>query len=110
MKKIFAIFALFLAFSFSANAQATQAKPTPDKIAAADLAKLTQFIRLSDSSKQNLNFAFYDKNKALTLTNLSDQDKASIKSRVENELAANLTPEELQKLKNNTKLYEALIN
>jgi len=108
MKKIFAILTLFLAFSISANAQDSQKNPDTD--ATADLAKLTQFISLKENPKKALKFAFYDKNKALMQTTLSAQDKAQIKTTIENELATNLTAEQLEKLKANTRLYEELTN
>lgn len=107
MKKIFAILTLLLAFSISANAQETA--PNPNKAANADLAKLTQFIPLGETSKKNLVDAFYNKNKALT-QQLTAEDKIIVKTQIENELSSNLSPEQLQKLKGNTKLYEALLN
>lgn len=106
MKKIFAILALFLAFSFSANAQQ---KPDTNEAVLADVAELGKFITIAPASQKAVRDAFYFKNKSYTQENLSADQKQEIVSKTENMLEKALTPAQFAKFKANTALYDKLI-
>ena len=100
MKKIFAILTLFLAFSFSANAQQEESL--------SDLATLKATVNVDPSSEQAIKSIFYDKHKFLLQSNLTEEMKQEKFTNTEERLAAALTPSQLEKLKKNTELYQKL--
>lgn len=103
MKKIFAILVLFLAFSFSANAQNTAYDE-----AVKDVAALKALVKIEASSNQVFESIFYDKHKFLLQSNLTEEMKQEKFTNTEERLAAALTPSQLEKLKKNTELYKKL--
>lgn len=105
MKKIFAILALFLAFSINMNAQSSD----PFEAAKADLAELNKFIPVAKASQKGVTEAFYFKNKAKLQENLTAEQKQEITDRTEKMLSESLTEAQIQKLKANTKLYNKLV-
>ncbi|WDO13154.1 hypothetical protein MH928_00280 [Flavobacterium sp. WW92] len=107
MKKIFAILALFLAFSISAVAQ--EGQKNPDTAAAADFAALNKVVPISKASEREIKEAFYAKHKFLTQTDLTAEQKAQISTETEAKLAELLSPEQLKKLKANRELYKKLV-
>lgn len=106
MKKIFAILALFLAFSINANAQQN---PNPDEAAKADVTELTKFIAVAPQSQKAVRDAFYFKNKSYLQQDLSADQKQEIVSKTEALLEKALTPAQFAKLKANTELYNKLV-
>lgn len=107
MKKIFAILALFLAFSISAMAQ--EGQKNPDTAAAADLATLSKVIPVSKASERQIKEAFYAKHKFLTQADLTAEQKAQISTETEAKLSELLTPEQFRKLKANRELFNKLV-
>jgi len=108
MKKIFAILALFLAFSISANAQ--ENKPTVDASAAAksDFEALNSFITIEPSSQAKLIQIFKAKHEALSKPGISANEKKNYSGIVAESLSQELTPQQSEKLRSNTLLYRRL--
>lgn len=121
MKKIIALFVIMLACSFSANAQQKKATPATtnskqaavevnsnaEKGALNDMQALTQFVQLTDAQASRLKGLFLEKHKQLA-QQLSDERKAVLAEAVETKLKAALTPEQVAKLEDNTKLMNML--
>lgn len=106
MKKIFAILALFLAFTFTANAQ------DAEKIIAAsqaDAATLGKVVTIPQNSKKAVQSAFYYKHKANLQENLTAEQKNDIAIKTEELLTKALGEAQIKKLKSNTELYNKLI-
>jgi|GEM_PF-5537836 len=106
MKKIFAILALFLAFSINANAQQDL---NPDEAAKANVTELTKFITVAPGSQKAVRDAFYYKNKANLQQNLSADEKQQIITRTEAMLEKAISPVQFAKFKANTELYNKLV-
>jgi len=106
MKKIFAILALFLAFSFSAKAQNADDVITASK---ADVATLSKVIPVPENSKKAVQSAFYYKHKANLQANLTEEQKNDIAVKTEELLTNALGEAQIKKLKSNTELYNKLI-
>lgn len=106
MKKIFAILALFLAFSINANAQQN---PDPNEAAKADVTELGKFITISPASQKAVRDAFYFKNKSNIQQDLSADQKQDIITKTETMLEKALSPAQFAKFKANTELYNKLV-
>lgn len=107
MKKIFAILALFLAFSINAIAQ--EGQKNPDTAAAADLAALSKVIPVSKASEKEIKEAFYAKHKFLNQSDLTAEQKTQIATETEAKLSELLSPEQFRKLKANRELFKKLV-
>jgi len=103
MKKIFAILALFLAFSITANAQ-----NDPHKAAVSDVAALKTVVKVEASADRIFESIFYDKHKFLLQSNLTEEMKQEKFRNTEERLAAALEPAQLEKLRANAELYKKL--
>jgi len=103
MKKIFAILALFFAFTITANAQ-----NDPYKAAVDDVNALKAVVKIAASSDRIFESIFYDKHKFLLQSDLTAEMKEENFRNTEERLAFALKPAQLEKLKANTELYKKL--
>lgn len=108
MKKIFAILALFFAFSISAIAQDVQ--KNIDTATAADFAALNKVIPVPKKAERDIKEAFYAKHKLLTQTDLTAEQKTQISTETETKLSELLSPEQFKKLKANKELFKKLVH
>lgn len=118
MKKIIALFAMLLAFGYTANAQQKKAT-TPvkqvrvdntalEKAAMDDLTSLSKFIDLSGDQKTALQPLFLLKHREKT-NDLSQERKDILAQNIEAKLKGSLTPAQVSKLDNNPELMQKLI-
>ncbi|KGO94337.1 hypothetical protein Q766_05300 [Flavobacterium subsaxonicum WB 4.1-42 = DSM 21790] len=126
MKKIIALFVIMLGFGFTANAQqkkaavksaavASTATPqqtakaaTIEKAAISDVESLNSFIPLKDADRQSLKGLFAYKHELLSDAALSKERKDIVSQTIEAKLRATLSPEQMAKLDQNTKLLNTL--
>ncbi|MBY8962524.1 hypothetical protein KJK34_07140 [Flavobacterium sp. D11R37] len=121
MKKIITLFAMILAFGYTANAQqkkvaaapvaATQTQQNNDDAttkAAADITALHELVQLTPAQKADLTKLFVQKHKYLATPDFSQQRKDILAEQMEMNVKAALTPEQLTKLEKNPKLITKL--
>lgn len=124
MKKIIAILALSLAFSYNAKAQETLKAAPQQSIGSAEnsssketdmkmkalknMDQLTATIgKLEDGLKADLTSLLIMRNEAVSNAT-SEEEKKSLFNRFTSKFLGGLTPEQLEKLKNNKELYISL--
>ena len=109
MKKIIAIAALFLAFSFNANAQvASKAKTeaiTPESIVK-DHNALTKLVTMDESLKKDMMTLLNMRMEAVNAAR--EEDKKAIFDRYGLKLLGGFSKEQLTQLKSNVELYTKL--
>lgn len=108
MKKIFAILALFLAFTFSANAQ--ESKPNVDATVAAnsDFEALNSFMTVDPSLKPKLIQIFKTKHEGLALPNIDGNERKGYMGNAARGLSQVLSKDQMQKLYANNELFDKL--
>lgn len=120
MKKIIALFAVVLAFGFSANAQQLQAvesattqqvQSTNDDAkdaALKDVNRLSDLVKLDATQKASLLNVFLEKHRTLAYPDLSQERFEILADYVEGKIKSALTAEQFSKLKTNAKLLKEL--
>ena len=108
MKKIFAILALFLAFSISANAQ--ENKPSSDVTVSAnnDFEALNSFLTVDPALKPKLVQIFKTKHEALSKPNIDANEKKNQTGIAARSLSQVLSQDQMQKLYANNELFDRL--
>ena len=113
MKKIIAIAALFLAFSFNASAQeASNAKSvksveiTPESISK-DIANLTKTVTMDESLKKDMMTLLSMRMESVNASQNLEEKKV-IYARYGQKLLGGFTKEQLTQLKSNVELYTKL--
>ncbi len=116
MKKIIAIAALFLAFSFNSNAQqASKSKSVntenkeelTQKNIAKDVADIDKTVKLDESLKHDFTTLFNMREEALNDSKI-EEDRKAIFERFTKKLLGGLTPDQLELLKRNKELFSRL--
>jgi aspartate/tyrosine/aromatic aminotransferase len=108
MKKIIAIAALFLAFSFNANAQvASKVKPKTEAITQESITKdhsaLIKTVTMNESLKNDMMTLLNMRMEAVNAA--KEEDKKAIYDRYGLKILSGLTPEQLNQFKSNKALY-----
>lgn len=105
MKKLFAVIALFFAFTIGASAQEIK-EDTPVVLAKKELHALSKVIELSNQTAIDINELLVYKHK---ITERFPNRKNELAEIVEGKLKGTLTEEQFIKIKNNKILFEDLI-
>ncbi|MEW5675013.1 hypothetical protein ABGT15_01720 [Flavobacterium enshiense] len=110
MKKIIALFVLFLAFTTNATAQ-TQDKSSAHEVnAKRDYEALAQVVKLTPETQDAVVAVLRKKYEALAQPNLTDENKEQIKATIEKKLQKALGPDALKELNNHKSVYKQLIS
>jgi hypothetical protein len=107
MKKIFFVFAFFLAFSFSMSAQEKSA-PTAQESAKKDAVELANLVHLDAQMTENFFRLFETKYQILEDKSLSAERKAELEKVMEAKIRATLTEKQMSILEANKELYTRL--
>lgn len=108
MKKILAVLILFFAFNSSTYAQ-EEKKEELVVLAEKDSKDVVTFLELDNPWEKDFFNLFYKKYKDLAKIS-SEKEKENISYIITKKLEASLTPDNFEKLKKNTALYERVIN
>jgi len=107
MKKIFFVFALFLAMSVSMNAQ--DKKPaTAEESAKKDAVELANLVHLDNDMTENFLRLFETKYQILEDKSLSPERKAELERVMEAKIRATLTEKQMSILEANKELFNRL--
>jgi len=114
MKKSIALFMLFFAISFTANAQSDQAKKEVEINAKAksdlhDLLNATN-INGDNSLFRGLHQLFVAKHEQLNRTDITAEEKSAVSKMVQEKLIGSLTAEQYKIIADSPKLYKKLIS
>lgn len=109
MKKLFALVALFFAFSLSSYAQEAQKEANPEVLAKNETFQLKKFLDLDENKTEGFYRLFVTKHKRLNNLDTAEA-KEQLKLTIQAKIDASLDADQLQKLKANKELYEDLLN
>lgn len=109
MKKLVALFTLFLAFSANMNAQETQANDFRIK-AKNDAIEVGKLLALEDQTVKDLYRLLVTKQEGLANDGFTAGEKAELLKSVEYKLKATFTPDQYAKLETNKELLNRLLN
>lgn len=114
MKKSIALFILFFAISFTANAQSDEVKKEVEINAKAksdlhDLLNATN-INGDNSLFRGLNQLFIAKHEQLTKADVTAEEKAAVSRMVQEKLIGSLTAEQYKIIADSPKLFKKLIS
>ena len=106
MKKLFAVIALFFAFTIGASAQETQ-KGDIFALAKRDAAELTAALKLNNDVSEKVYQIFIHKHKSLAV-NPTEEEKKDLFKRIRKEIKGMLTHDQLVLLEQNSKVFNNL--
>lgn len=109
MKKIFSLLALFLAFSFSMNAQEKQ-EINPQVQAKADAVKVSELLKLDDMYREGVYRLFEMKYMTLADKTLPAERKKELSKIIEAKLRATFSGEQMAILESKKEFFDHLIN
>lgn len=111
MKKIIAIFALFLAFSINSNAQEAKKSVAKEEITqkniTQDISDLTKTVKMDESLTRDFTTLLNMRAEAMNGSQ-SEEDRKAIFERFSKKMIGGLTSEQLEQLKSNNALYTRL--
>lgn len=111
MKKIIAIFGLFLAFSINSNAQEAKKNLNKEEITqkniTQDISDLTKTVKMDESLTRDFTTLLNMRAEAMNGSQ-SEEDRKAIFERFSKKMIGGLTPEQLEQLKSNNALYTRL--
>ncbi|NDI98394.1 hypothetical protein GWA97_04850 [Flavobacterium sp. LaA7.5] len=118
MKKIIALFAMMLAFGYTANAQQRKAaapvqqasadETAIQQAAGKDVKALAEFIELTADQRSAFQGLFEYKHRTLADKNLSQERKDILADNIEMKIKATVSPDQVGKLDDNPKLMKIL--
>jgi len=108
MKKLIALLTLFMAFSFSANAQENKKAQIGDA-AKADVATLNAAVGLTETQQKDFLRLFAMKNMRLSDPNVTDQNRAEMAKVVTGKIRASLDSEQIAKLDADPTVIDKLV-
>jgi len=103
MKKLFAVIALFFAFTIGASAQESKVETLAKK----DATELTSVLKLNNEVSERVYQIFIHKHKSLAV-NPTEDEKKDLFKRIRKEIKEMLTHEQLVLLENNSKVFNNL--
>lgn|SRR5574343_130715 len=106
MKKLFAVIALFFAFTIGASAQETQ-KGDIFTLAKKDATELTAALQLNEDVSERVYQIFIHKHKSLAV-NPTEEEKKDLFKRIRTEIKDMLTKEQLVLLEKNSAVFNKL--
>lgn len=106
MKKLFAVIALFFAFTIGVSAQETQ-KGDIFALAKRDAAELTAVLKLNNEVSEEVYQIFIHKHKSLAV-NPTEDEKKDLFKRIRKEIKGMLTHEQLVLLEHNSEVFNNL--
>lgn len=107
MKKVFFVFSLFLAFSFSMSAQEKKVI-TAQEAAKKDAVELASLVHLDDQMTESFFRLFETKYQILEDKSLSAERKAELEKVIEAKIKTTLTEKQMSILESNKELYTRL--
>ncbi len=119
MKKIIALFAMMLAFGYTANAQQRKAtapvqqqasvdEAAIKKAALKDVQMLGEYIELTEDQKTAFKGLFEYKHRDLATPNFSQERKDILAEQIEMKIKATVSPDQVGKLDENPELMHKL--
>jgi len=106
MKKIFFVFAMMLAFGFSAQAQDKKASPASK--GRQEAVELADFLKLNSTELDSFSRLFQMKHEMLADPNLTAQKKKEVPMIMEKKIEGSLEGNQIEKLRANKVLWEKL--
>lgn len=106
MKKLFAVIALFFAFSTVATAQETQ-KEDIFVLAKKDATELTTILKLNEEVSERIYQIFIHKHKSLAV-NPTEEEKKELVNRIRKEIKSFLTYDQMVLIENNSAAFNRL--
>lgn len=107
MKKFIAALTLMLAFTINANAQEKKELTSAEK-AKNEAVALSQFLGLNDTQTADFQRLFEQKHKTFEDKTLSQERKAEVSRIIEMKIAATISDDQMNKLRQNKELLKEL--
>ncbi|MEN9337013.1 MAG: hypothetical protein RLZZ500_2000 [Bacteroidota bacterium] len=107
MKKLIAVFALFLATSLSMSAQ--EKEMSVQELAKKDAVELAKLVGLPDTQTEDFFRLFEMKHEVMTNKNLSTERKTEMSNVIEAKIRGTLSPQQMAVLEANKPVFDRLI-